>query len=120
LDFAKLNFDESMVNSSAIEGFIIRSWIGRLVKAGAAYYDTTSITMVEVKVLHSGLQLAIQKGFNDIVIKGDNKVLIQALKGKIQIPWKLSNRIEDIHIWQKQGIQLHINHLFREANMAVD
>jgi len=46
--------------------------------------------------------------------------VIQALKGKIQIPWQISNIIKDIHMWQTQGINLLITHIFREANMVAD
>ena len=53
--------------------------------------------MAEARALRDGLRLAIQAGFNNIVIEGDNKIVIHALKGKIHIPWQISNIIEDIH-----------------------
>jgi len=46
--------------------------------------------------------------------------VIQALKGKIQVSWQISNIIEDTHTWQIQGIQLIVTHIFREANIAAD
>ena len=46
--------------------------------------------------------------------------MIQALNGQIQTPWQISNIINDIRIWQTQGIQLLFTHIFREANMAAD
>jgi len=95
--FVKLNFDGSLINSSAAGGFIIRDWTGKLVKACATYYGNTSILVAEARALRDGLRLAIQAGFNNIVIEGDNKIVIHALKGKIHIPWQISNIIEDIH-----------------------
>ena len=76
--------------------------------------------MAEVRALRDGFRLAIQAGFNNIAIEGDNKIVIEALKGKISIPWQIANIIEDIHIWQIQSIQLNVTHIFREANIAAD
>ena len=118
--FVKLNFDGSLINSSAAGGFIIRDWTGRLIKAGATYYGDTSILVAEARALRDGLRLAIQAGFTNIIIEGDNKTVIQALKGMVHVPWKISTIIEDIHAWQTHGIQLTITHVFREANMAAD
>jgi len=85
--FLKFNFDGSLINSSVAGGFLIRDWRRRLIKAGAMYYGDTSILVVEVRALRDGFRLAIQAGFKHIVIEGNNKIVIQALKGKIQVPW---------------------------------
>lgn len=115
-EFVKLNFDGSLINSSAAGDFIIRDWTGKLVKAEVHFYDNISIIVAEARALRDGLWLAIQVGFKQIAIEGDNKIVIQSLKGHIQIPWQILNIIKDIHLWQTQGIQLLITHIFREAN----
>ena len=71
-------------------------------------------------MLRDGLQLAIHAMFNNIAIEGHNKIMIQSLKGNIQVPWQTYNIIEDIHIWHSQGIHLFINHIFRKASMIAD
>jgi len=96
--FVKLNFDGYLVNSSAAGGFIVRDWTGKLIKAGATYYGDTPILVAEARALRDGLRLMIQAGFNNIVIEGDNMIVIQVLKGKILVPWQISNIIEDIRI----------------------
>lgn len=55
-----------------------------------------------------------------MVIESDNKIVIQALRGKILVPWQIYNIIEDIRTWQNQDIHLLITHIFRETNMATD
>ena len=95
--FVKLNFDGSLIHSSAAGGFIIRDWTGRLIKAGATYYGDTSILVAEARALRDGLRLAIQANFKNIVIEGHNRIVIHALKVKIHVPWQISNIIEDIH-----------------------
>ena len=53
--FVKLNFDGSLINLSAIGGFIILDWTGKLIKAGVSYYDNTSIFVAEAKALQDEL-----------------------------------------------------------------
>jgi len=96
--FVKLNFDGFLINSSAAGDFIIRDWTGKLVKAAASYYGDTSILVAEARASRDELRLVIQGEFKCIVIEGDNKTVIQALQGKIQVYWTISNIIEDIHI----------------------
>ena len=120
LGFVKLNFDGSLINSSVAGGFILWDWTRRLIKARATYYGDTSILVTEARALRDGLRIAIQASFNNVAIEGDNKIVIEALKRKIPIPWQIANVIEDIHIWQIQGIQLKVTHIFREVNMAAD
>jgi len=70
-----------------------------VLKAGAASYGHTSILVVEARVLRDGVTAAIQAGFNRLCIERDNLVVIQALKGKSHVPWKIDTIIEDIPSW---------------------
>jgi len=65
----------------------------------ATYYNITSILVAKARALRDSFQLAIQGGFKNTVVEGDYNLVIQALKQKIQVPWQLSNIIEDIQIW---------------------
>lgn len=38
--FIKINFDESLINSRAVGGYILRDWIGKVIKTGAANYGS--------------------------------------------------------------------------------
>ena len=97
LGLAKLNFDMSLINSLTAGGFIVRDWIGRLLKAGTAYYNNTSILVAEPRALCGGLNLAIEARFDHLIVEGDNKIVIQALAEKIHIPRQIHNIIKDIH-----------------------
>ena len=77
----KINFDGSLKQESASGGFILRDWTGRLIKAGAANYGNTSILVAEARVLRDGVRLAIQEGFKNIIIEGDNLTVIKAIQG---------------------------------------
>jgi len=87
---------------------------------GSCFYGTTSILVAEARALRDGLQVAIQAGIRNLNIKGDNKIVLQAIEGKICTPWHIQHIIDDILQWRSQGIQFNTKHIFWEANMVVD
>ena len=68
--------------------------------------------MVEARALRDGVHLAVQTGFNKIIIEGDNPIVIQALKENIQVSWQFFNIIKDIQSWFSQDMQVTTNHIF--------
>jgi len=50
--------------------------MGKLIKVEASYYGDTSIIVAKAKALRDELRLAIQAGFNSIVIEGINMIVI--------------------------------------------
>ena len=54
---------------------------------GASNYGNTSIIMAESRALRDGLQAALRFGFHRLDIKGDNSVVIGALKRETEVPW---------------------------------
>ena len=53
--------------------------------------------MAEARALRDGLNLAIQAGLKQLIVEGDNKIVIEAWEGKICVPWRIHNIINDIH-----------------------
>ena len=85
-----------MLTLPQLEVFLLRHWMGRVLKAAAANYGHTSSLVVEARALKDGVLLAIRAGYTEIAIAGDNLIVIQALKGKGHIPWQIANIVEDI------------------------
>jgi len=52
--------------------------------------------MAEARALRDGMQAANAAGYKDIIIEGDNQMIIKALLGFASIPWKISNVIRDV------------------------
>jgi len=50
----KLNFDGSYANSSAAGGFLLRDWMGRVIKAAVANYGHTSSLVAEARAVKDG------------------------------------------------------------------
>lgn len=64
-------------------------------------WNTLNSTVMD---LRDSVSVAIQEGFKDLVIEGDNLIVIGALKGNIHIPWQLENIIKDVQAWLTQSL----------------
>jgi len=78
----KINFDGSCINLSVAGGFSLRDWTGKVLKVGAANYWQTSSLVAEARALKDGVLLVVQTGYMEVIIEGDNLVVIQALRGQ--------------------------------------
>ena len=79
--FVKINFDRSKSSQVAAGGFIIRDWVGRFLHAESFNLGAASVLMAEATVMRNGVRVAAKAGFTNIHIEGDNRILIQAVKG---------------------------------------
>ena len=77
---------------------MIQNWGGRILRVGMAHYDYTSILVAKARAIRDGLRTVIQEGFGQLLMEGDNKIIIQALKRKIRVLWQIRNIIKDIHV----------------------
>ena len=76
--------------------------------------------MAEGRALRDGLQVAVEAGYKQLHIEGDNLILIEAVKGESTIPWRLKYAIHDIRMMLSQLDDVQVNHIYREANIAAD
>ena len=61
-------------------------------------------------------------GSQNIIIEGDNQIIINALLGVTPSPWKISTVINDVRVLLQHNnrTQFQVRNIFREANMAAD
>ena len=116
----KINFDGFLQNTSAVGGYIICDWKGTTIRVGSNYYGCTSITVAEARALRDGVQEAHAAGFKNLIIKGDNQVIINMLSSTGSAPWQISNIIKDVRYWLDQSNQVEVRHAYGETNMVVD
>ena len=69
--------------------------------------------MAEATTMRNGIRAAVQAEFMDIHIEGHNRILIQALKRKIQVPWEIKVLIHHITTFLDRFNNVIINHTFR-------
>ena len=116
----KINFDGSKTLQGAAGGFILRNWEGRFIQAASFYLGGGSVLVAEATTMRNGIKAALQAGFTDIHIEGDNKILIQAVQGHIQVPWEIQVLIQDIHTFLQHCNTVIVTHIFRQGNRAAD
>ena len=76
--------------------------------------------MAEATTMSNGIKAAVQVRFTDIHIEGDNRILIQAVKRKIQVPWEIQVLVQDISTFLDRFNNVFINYAFRQGNCIVD
>jgi len=81
--FIKINFNESKSSQGAVGGFIIRSWEGKFIQTSVFNLGVSSILIAKATAMRNEIKAAVQAGFTNIHIEGDNKILIQAVQGHI-------------------------------------
>lgn len=116
----KINFDGSKTFHGAGGGFIIRNWEGRFIQAASFSLGGASVLVAEATAMRNGIKAALQAGFTDIHIEGDNKILIQAVQGHIQVPWEIQVLIQDIHTFLQHCNTVIVTHIFRQGNRAAN
>ena len=118
--FIKINCDGFKTSERAAGRFILHNWEGRFVRASAFYLKTVSVLVAEATTMRDGIKDAIQAGFTDIHIEGDNRTLIQAVRGRIQTPWEIQVLVQDIYTYIQLCNNIRITHIFRQENSAAD
>ncbi|CAL8120424.1 unnamed protein product [Prunus armeniaca] len=116
----KVNFDGSLMNSHASTSFIIRDCEGHVLVAGSNNIGENSINVVECIALCDGLAAALDRGWDQIVIEGDSKLVIDSILAKANPPWCIQQIIQDIWALSSSVASIRFQHIFREANFTAD
>jgi len=111
--FIKVNFDGSKSLQGAAVGFIIRNWEGKFIQASTFKLGASSVLVAEATAMRNGIKVAIQAGFANVHIEEDNNFLIQAVLGRVQIPWEIQVFVQDITTYLYRFDHVIINHTFR-------
>ncbi|CAL8999139.1 unnamed protein product [Prunus brigantina] len=92
----KINFDGSLMNSQASIGYVIRNCNGHVLLANSNNIGENSINAVESVALRDGLATAIERGWDQIMVEGDSKLIIDSILKKASPPWSIQHIIQDI------------------------
>ncbi|ONI28918.1 hypothetical protein PRUPE_1G168800 [Prunus persica] len=121
------NFDGSVRNNVAASGFVIRDSDGHVLLAGAKNIGDNTISMAECMALRDGLAYAIHRGWQNILVEGDSKLIIDCVKQEADPPWRLKVGVEigdldlrDIKLLSSFCGDLSLNHIYSEANFTAD
>ena len=63
--------------------------------------------------MRNGIKAVAQEGYSKNFVKGDKKVLIQAIKRQIQVPWEIQVLVRGIQNYVHLCGNVLITHVFR-------
>jgi len=98
---------------SAAGGYVLRDWRGEILLLGAGNYGNTSVAMAESRTLRDGIQAALEKGYPRLDIKGDNFVVISAIKKEIEVTWRIKNVIHNIQTLTQKVEYAQFKNIYR-------
>ncbi|XP_004308642.1 PREDICTED: putative ribonuclease H protein At1g65750-like [Fragaria vesca subsp. vesca] len=116
----KINFDGSVSSNSAASGAIIRDSKGNPILASTRNLGSTSVPVAEATALRDSLLSVKEKGFIDVVVEGDSKLVIDVMTQKINPPWRIHQIVDDIRKIAESFSSISFHHVYREANFAAD
>ncbi|XP_065637444.1 uncharacterized protein LOC136070855 [Quercus suber] len=115
----KLNFDAAVFQDIKASRFgaVIRNYLGELMAALSARGPPVEVSEEEeVLACRKALEFTIDSGFSDIVIEGDNTIVMAAISSSRLIHSQLGHLYVDIHCLTT-GIHVHsVSCVARSAN----
>ena len=96
--WAKLNFDGASRGNPGSEGIgcIINNESGKWIVKRAKSIEPTTNNLVELEALQEGLQICLNIGISKIIIEGDSRIVINAIRKTKMPDWVLNSRLEEV------------------------
>ncbi|CAL8120807.1 unnamed protein product [Prunus armeniaca] len=101
-------------------GFVIRDSDGHVLLAGAKNIGDNTISVAECMALRDGLAFAIHRGWRNILVEGDLKLIINCVNQEADPPWSICTLIQDIKLLSSFCVALSFNHIYCEANFMAN
>ncbi|CAN6711519.1 unnamed protein product [Malus baccata var. baccata] len=89
---------------------------GSPIVARTCNFGENTIFVTEALVLSDVLKFAKVKGFKDVYVEGDSKLVIDSILNKYKMPWGLKTIIEDIKLLAHSFSSISWAHVFRVVN----
>ncbi|RYR15710.1 hypothetical protein Ahy_B04g072626 [Arachis hypogaea] len=121
-DYLKINVDGSFYahNGNAACGGVVRDNLGKFLKGFACNLGSCSIMHAELWGIIKGLQIAIDNGYNRIVIESDSMMAIGFIKVDCPRHHPCSPLLDDIKVLRRRLTQVSWKHILHEANGVAD
>lgn len=106
--------------TKAEAAFVLKDFGGHVLGAGSFNLDGATITFAEAIGLKEGLKLAKAKGIWKLIMKGDSKVVIEAVLDNWDVPGKIKTIIEKARFIVASFWRVEWRHAFWEANFVAN
>lgn len=118
----KVNVDGSFCRSSGRAGFggLLQDHDGSWLVGFSGFLGFSNIIMADLKAIQTGLSMAWQRGFRNLICESDSKEAIRLVEEAYIDYHHLSSVISNIRDWLQKSWNVRLVHVFREANFGAD
>lgn len=118
----KLNTDGAMKASSGIAsaGGVFRDHAGSWIVGFTTKIGTTNSFIAELWGLREGLKIAIDRGFNKLIVETDSNAMVQALIKDTESRPETDTLIADCNFLMRKIHEVDLIHVYREGNHCAD
>jgi hypothetical protein len=74
---------------------------------------------IELNVAMSAIELAASKGYWNVWLETDSKLILQAFQSYTMVPWNLRNRWYNC-LLVTHNMRFMVSHVYREGNVCAD
>ncbi|KAL6181324.1 hypothetical protein ACLB2K_047979 [Fragaria x ananassa] len=116
----KINFDGYVQERAVVGGFVFRDSNDMVLLAAAKSFGNATISTVEATTLRDSPAKGKDQDFLNIQVKGNSKVVIDAINERISTRWRLLKIIQDFRMIARSFNTISFKHIFRYANFVAD
>ncbi|KAL6129980.1 hypothetical protein ACLB2K_068362 [Fragaria x ananassa] len=127
---AAFHFNETALYKAVVGGGIsqttpstirrFRNSDENVILAAAKGLGSTTNPTAEATALRDNLVKARDRGYMNVQVEGDSKLVIDAINGKLSSPWRLQKIVQDIRTIATSFSSVCFNHVYREANFVAN
>ncbi|RDY05708.1 putative ribonuclease H protein, partial [Mucuna pruriens] len=122
MEFVKINCDGAFSHhgNKAAAGGVVRNWAGRFVFGFSSGLPNCSTVESELWAIKIGMEAAISRGFNNLIIESDSYTAIQLINDGVQKNHLHHTLVSSIIKLRSKVHHVGWNHIFREINSVAD
>ena len=66
--------------------------------AGTRFMEQASVIVAEATAMRDGIRAALNAGCRQILVEGDNQIVIKAIQNQMHTPWRIAPILEDLSL----------------------
>jgi len=117
----KINTDDAAIKNPAraAAGGIFRNSDGACIGGFTHFIGPADALFAKLIATMVAIEIAVSKGFSNVWLESDSKLVVMAFKSKLVVPWELRNRWENcLHL--TYNMRFCVSHIYREGNTWAD
>ncbi|KAL6550678.1 hypothetical protein OROMI_021166 [Orobanche minor] len=117
----KLNSDGAAKGNPgcAAAGGVVRDHTGSIIFCFSEFLGDRSNNFAELHAISRGLELCLEKNFDNIWVEVESKVAIRLILGAYSCNWATQNLVSKIRYFLSKA-NIRLSHIYREGNAVAD